>query len=115
LVSVFGIALPLAIVVALVTIALLVVSALVGLRVLLLLRLTVRLTLLLSLVHGVQDTEVMFRVLEECFRGHSVAAACRVSAELEVFLEKLLGGAANTDLWPVAVEDVVAIERNSTA
>ena len=104
----------LALVVALVAVALLIVPALVALRVLLR-RLAVRLPLLLRLVHRVQDTEVMFRVLEERFRRHPVATAGRVAAELEVFFEKLLGGAADADFGPVAVEDVVAIERDSAA
>ena len=107
--------LALPVLVALEAVALLVVPALVGLRVLLLAALTVRLALLLRLVHRVQDAEVMFRVLEKRFRHHPVAAAGRVAAELQIFLEKLLGGAANADFGSVAVEDVVAIERNSAA
>jgi hypothetical protein len=105
----------LAILVALVTVALLVVPALVGLGMLLLWRLTARLALLLGLVHGVNNTEVMFRVLEERFRRHPVSTAGRIAAELEVFFEKLLGGAADADFRPVAVENVVAIEGNSAA
>jgi hypothetical protein len=105
----------LAILVALVTVALLVVPALVGLGMLLLWRLTVRLPLLLGLVHGVKNTEVMFRVLEERFRCHPVSTTGRVAAELEVFFEKLLGGAADADFRPVAVENVVAIKRDIAA
>jgi hypothetical protein len=106
----------LAIFVALVTVALLVVPALVGLRMLLLLRrLTVRLALLLGLVHRVKNAEVMFRVLEEGFCRHPISTAGRVAAELEIFFEQLLGGAADADFRPVAVENMVAIERNASA
>ena len=106
----------LAIFVALVTIALLVVPALIGLRMLLLLRrLTIRLALLLGLVHRVKNAEVMFRVLEEGFCRHPVSTAGRVAAELEIFFEQLLGGAADADFRPVTVENMVAIERNASA
>ena len=57
----------------------------------------------------------MFRVLEERFRHHPVSTAGRVAAELQIFFEKLLGGAADADFGPVAVENVVAIERDSAA
>ena len=103
-----------AVFVALVAVALLEAPALVALRVLLR-GLPGWLTLLLRLVHGVQDTEVMFRMLEEGFGGHPVSTAGRVAAELEVFLEKLLGGAADTDFRPITVENMVAIERDSAA
>jgi hypothetical protein len=82
---------------------------------LLLLRLAVRLVLLLSLIHGIQNTEVMFRVLEVGFCRNPVSTTGRVAAELEVFLEELLGGTANADFRPIAVEDVVPIERNVSA
>ena len=110
----FALDLTLTLVVTLEALALLVIAALVPRRVLLP-PLAVRLALLLRLVYSVQDAEVMFRMLEERFRGDAVAAAGRVAAELEVFFEELLGGAANADFRPVAVENVVAIERNSAA
>ena len=113
--AVVGAALTLAVVVAPVAVALLVVPALIGLRVLLLGSLAIRRALLLRLVHRVQNAEVMFRVLEVGLRGDPVATAGRIAAELEVFFEELLGGAANADLRPVAVENVVAIERDSAA
>jgi len=107
-----GIALTL--IISRVTFALLITSALVALRVLLLLRcLAIRLTLLLRLIHGVKDTEVMLRMLEERLGRHPVAAARRIATKLKVFFEKLLGRAANTDLRPVAVENVVPIERDA--
>ncbi len=98
----------------LITITLLVIPALVALWVLLR-RLTVRLPLLLRLVHGIQDAKVMFGVLKECFRRHSVATAGRVASELKILFEELLGSAANADLGPVAVEDVVTIKRDPAA
>jgi hypothetical protein len=49
-------------------------------------------------------------MLEIAFRHHAVARAGRVAAQLEVFLEQLLGGAANADIRAVAVEDVVAVQ-----
>ena len=51
--------------------------------------------LLLCLRHGVQDAEIMFGVLEIALRHHTVAAAGRVAAELQIFFEQLLGGAAH--------------------
>jgi len=107
----------LAVLVALEPIALLKAPALVALRVLLLLLLRglTALALLLRLVHRVQDTEVMFRVLEERLGCHPVATACRVATKLQVFLKQLLGGAADADFRPVAVENMVAIQRNAAA
>ena len=99
--------------VALVTIALLVIAALIAL--LLLRSLAVRLVLLLRLVHRVQDTEIMFRMLKERLCCDPVAAAGGVPAKLEVFLKKLLRRAADADFRAVAVEDVVAVERHVTA
>ena len=110
-----GAALTLAVVVALVAVALLVVPALIGLRVLLLGSLAIRRALLLRLVHRVQDTEIMFRMLKERLCCDPVAAAGGVPAKLEVFLKKLLRRAADADFRAVAVEDVVAVERHVTA
>jgi hypothetical protein len=110
----FALDLTLTLVVTLEALALLVIAALVPRRVLLP-PLAVRLALLLRLVYSVQDAEVMFRMLEERFRRHSVTATGGVAAELQVFLEKLLGRAAYADFGTVAVENVVTIERNSPA
>ena len=105
-----------AVFVALVTIALLKPPALITLRMLLLLRsLATALTLLLRLIHRVQDTEVVFGVLEKCLGCHPVSAARRVAAKLEIFLEQLLSGAADPDFRPVAIENMVAIQRCSAA
>ena len=57
----------------------------------------------------------MFGVLEVALRHHPVAAAGRVAAELEIFLEQLLRRAADAQVRPVAVEDMVAVERNTAA
>ena len=43
----------------------------------------------------------MLGVLEIAFRHHPVAAAGRVAAELQVFLEQLLGRAADADVGPL--------------
>ena len=71
--------------------------------------------LLGRLVHGVQDAEIVLGILEVAFGHHPVPHAGRVAAELEVFLEELLGGAADSQVRPLAVEDVVAIERDIAA
>jgi hypothetical protein len=73
------------------------------------------LLLLRRLVHRVQNAEIVLGVLEEAFRLHPVSAAGRVAAKLEVFLKKLLGGATDADIRPIAVEDVVAVQRNPAA
>ena len=54
-------------------------------------------------------------MLEISLRHHAVAAAGRIAAELQVFLEQLLGGAADAHVRAVAVEDVVAVERDPAA
>lgn len=74
-----------------------------------------RLALLGSLVHGIQDAEIMFRVLEVAFRHDPVAAAGRVAAELQIFLEQLLGRPADAHVRTAAVEDMVAIQGNIAA
>ena len=71
------------------------------------------LALLRRLVHRVQDAEIVLGVLEIALRHHPVAGAGRVAAELQVFLEQLLGGAADADVGAVAVEHVVAVERDA--
>lgn len=80
---------------------------------LLLLLLALRLALLCRLVHGVQDAEIMLRMLEIAFRLHPVPAAGRVAAELEILLEQLLRGAAQPDIRTIAVEHMVPIQRNT--
>jgi hypothetical protein len=82
LIGVVRVALTMTIVVALETIILLIVSSLIRMRVLLLGRLSVLLTLLLGLVHGVQDTKVMFCVLEEGLRGNPVSTAGCIATQL---------------------------------
>ena len=77
--------------------------------------LAVLLTLLRRLVHRVQDAEIVLGVLEIALRHHPVAAAGRVAAKLEVLLEQLLRRAADAEIGAVAVEDVVAVERNAAA
>ena len=89
-----------------------------GLAVLLLLTALLRggaLVLLGDLGHGVEDAEIVLGVLEVAFGHHAIAAAGRVAAELEVFFEQLLGGAADADVRAGAVEHVVAVERDAAA
>ncbi len=57
----------------------------------------------------------MFRMLEKRLGGNSVATTGRIAPKLQVFLEQLLGRAANTDIGPIAVEDMVTVERDTTA
>ena len=57
----------------------------------------------------------MLRVLEVALRHHTVATAGRVAAKLEVLLEQLLRGPTDAKVGAVAVEYVVAIERNTAA
>jgi hypothetical protein len=66
-----------------------------------------------GLVHQVQNAEIMLGILEIAFRHHPVAAARRIATQLQVFLEQLLGGAANADIRSTTVEHVVAIERDT--
>ena len=87
LIRILRFVLTLSVVITLITIALLIIPALISLWVLLLRSLPVRLPLLLRLVHGIQDTEVMFRVLKERLRGNAIPAAGRVSAKLQIFFE----------------------------
>ena len=77
--------------------------------------LAVLLALLRRLVHRVQDAEIVLGVLEIALRHHPVAAAGRVAAELEVFLEQLLRRPADAQIGTIAVEHVVAVERNAAA
>ena len=53
----------------------------------------------------------MLRMLEIAFRHHAIPTAGRVAPKLEVFFEKLLSRAAQPQIRPVRIKDVVAIER----
>jgi len=64
-----------------------------------------------GLIHGVQDAEVMLRMLEIAFRHDAIPAAGRIAPKLEVFFEKLLRRAAQPQIRPVGVKNVVAVER----
>jgi hypothetical protein len=64
-----------------------------------------------GLVHGVQDAEVMLRMLEIALRHHAIPAAGRIAPKLQVFFEKLLRRAAQPQIRPVRVKYVVAVER----
>ena len=106
------VALPAAVIVGRDTVAALVIAAMTLLRAILL---TALLVLLRRLVHRIQDAKVMFRMLEIGLGGDPVAATGRVTAQLQILLEQLLGRAANADVRPAAVKDMVAIERDITA
>ena len=77
--------------------------------------LAVLLPLLRGLVHRIQNAEIMLGVLEVALRHHPVATAGGITAKLEIFLEQLLRRAANANVRPVAVEHVVAVERDTPA
>jgi hypothetical protein len=66
-----------------------------------------------SLVHRTDDAEVVLGVLEITFAHHAVARAGRVAAELKIFFEELLRRATNTKVGAVAVEDMVAVQRDA--
>jgi hypothetical protein len=51
-------------------------------------------------------------MLEVAFGHDAVTGAGGVTTELEVFLEQLLGGAADAEVRAAAVEDMVPVERN---
>jgi hypothetical protein len=68
-----------------------------------------------GLVHQVEHTEIVFRILQVALSHHAVAAARRVAAQLQVFLEQLLRGPANANVRTAAVEDVVAVEWDAAA
>src|ERR1700722_756740 len=70
------------------------------------------LPLLSRLVHRVQNAEIVLGVLKIAFRQHPVAARGRVTPKLQIFLEQLLGGAADADVRSAAVEDMIAVERD---
>jgi len=70
-----------------------------------------RLVLLLHGGHGAQDAEVMLRMLEIALGAHAITATGRIAAELEVFLEKLLGRSAQPDIRAAGIKDMVAVER----
>jgi hypothetical protein len=53
----------------------------------------------------------MLRMLEIAFRHHAIPAAGRIAPKLEVFFEKLLRRAAQPQIRPVRVKNVVAVER----
>jgi len=73
--------------------------------------LSVLLILLNSLIHGVQNSEVVLGVLEVALCHHAVAAARRIAAELKIFFKKLLSSAADAHIGAIAVEDMVSVER----
>ena len=63
-----------------------------------------------GLVHQVQHPKIMLGMLKITLRRHSVSAARGVPAKLQIFLKQLLGCPADTDVWSIAVEDMVAVE-----
>ena len=65
-----------------------------------------------GLIHQVQHAKIVFGVLQVAFRHDAVAAACGIAAKLQIFLEQLLRHAANTDVRAIAVEYVVAVQRD---
>jgi hypothetical protein len=66
-----------------------------------------------GLVHQVQHAEVVLGVLEIAFGHHPITTARRIAAQLKVFFEQLLSGAADPDIRAVAIENMVSIERDT--
>ena len=77
--------------------------------------LTSRLVLLLRRLHGAQDAEIVLRVLIVALRHDAVTAAGRVATELQIPLEELLRRTPQTQVGPLAVENMVAVERHIAA
>ncbi len=69
------------------------------------------LALLGGLVHGVENTEIMFRVLEIGFCKNAVASSGRVASQLEILLEQLLRRTTDPQIGPVTVKHMVAVQR----
>ena len=76
---------------------------------------TALLGLLNRLVHRVDNAKIMLGVLEVALRHYPVPATGRVAAELQVFLEQLLRGAAHADIGAAAVKNMVAVQRDIAA
>jgi len=74
-----------------------------------------RLALLCRLVHGIENTEIVLRMLEVAFRHYPVAAAGRIAAELQILFKQLLGSPADAHVWTTAVEDMIAVQGNIAA
>src|SRR5208283_3777278 len=73
------------------------------------------LVLLRGLVHRIENAEIVLGVLEIALRHHAVARSGRVPPEVQIFLEQLLRCAAHAHVRTVAVQDVVAVERDVAA
>lgn len=69
------------------------------------------LALLGGLVHGVENTEIMFRVLEIGFCKNAVASSGRVAAQLEILLEQLLRRTTDPQIGSITVKHMVAVQR----
>jgi hypothetical protein len=54
-------------------------------------------------------------MLEIAFRHHPIPTAGRIAPKLQVFFEKLLRRAAQPQIRPVRIKDVVAVERLTAA
>jgi hypothetical protein len=66
---------------------------------------------LLDLGHGVENAEVMLRVLEIALGHHPVARPCRIPTKLKIFFEQLLRCPAQPHIRPARIENVVPIHR----
>lgn len=54
----------------------------------------------------------MFGMLEVGFRHDAIAGAAGVAAKLEIFFKQLLRCAAYTQVRPITVKDMVAVQRD---
>lgn len=83
-------------------------------RTLLMALLALHLALLSCLRHRIQNAEIMLGMLKIGFCQDTIARARSITTKLEIFLEKLLGGAAHPHVRAIAIEDMVAIQRRLT-
>ena len=61
----------------------------------------------ISLSISINDPEIMLGMLEIVFRGDAVAGCLCVSGQGQIFLQHLMGVAANPHLGSVAVEGLI--------
>lgn len=66
---------------------------------------------LLNLVHGIENAEIMLRVLEIALGHYPVAGPCRIAAQLKVFLKQLLRCPTQPHIRPARIEDMIPIHR----
>ncbi len=66
------------------------------------------------LIHGIEHTEIMLGMLEIGLRLHPVPGTGGITTQLKIFFEQLLGSATNAQIRPVALKNMVPVQRNLT-